>query len=214
MSYPRPFVGNSMVAMYELVRTKKYFHAELTVAINGIQRNELVEVSKVFKNGIRFLFCLNIFDAPKYDIVSDLVNSMSPTESSDYLSTRLVEIIVDMRNFNANGSQPTVLNQLDRLASVLNKIQNLSIRIEIAASQSLTKSKKHHQKSTRAFLLRVVQELRSFASLKYMEVVLAMPEGMEMSELATLTGYGLPFYELETMTTWKVKFVAHGKVCP
>ncbi|CZR57341.1 uncharacterized protein PAC_07230 [Phialocephala subalpina] len=160
----RIFKPNTVVAMSELVQTKPRTYAQMTISMDGISRNESLDVVHKYKDGSLFDFWLIPFDGPRYDFVFDLLTGMNDAARASYLANRLLEIVVEESSLDATGKQPTVLDPLKRLAPIVHQVKRLSIKIQIPAF--------------------------------------------------SMTPYVLPFYEFETLTTWEVRTLTPGKVCP
>ncbi|KAF8852275.1 hypothetical protein BDZ45DRAFT_678455 [Acephala macrosclerotiorum] len=147
-------------------------------------------------------------------MVEDLLTGMNNTARAVYMSNSYLEIAIDERDLHLTASDLTALDELSRLAPLLPRIQKLTIGAAIPTTGWKIMTKAEYKVSpARAFLMRVVEELRSFKGLKRMEVVLALPEGF-CSNRHLLILYILPFYALDAFTFWKLKFQVHESRIP
>lgn len=195
------------------IRSKPGYNAEVTISADGIIRNEVREYTKVYRDGTIFPHIEHEFNAP-YDVVADLLNGMSNSTRSQYMSNSWFEVAIEGRDLRSTASDMTVLDQFDRLASLCPRVQKLTVKVAIPTIDWKIMTKEEYKvSSARRFLLRVVGELRSFTSLKRMEVVITLPEGY-CSNYRLLISYILPFYALDTFTSWKLKFQVHGGGIP
>ncbi|CZR57343.1 uncharacterized protein PAC_07232 [Phialocephala subalpina] len=175
------------------VRRKLGFNAEVTISTDGIVRNEFREYTQVYQDGA-FTKFKPIFDAP-YGVVADLLNGMENNARNQYMSNSWFEIAIDERDLHSTTSDLTILDELARLAPLLSRIQNLSIKVKIPATGWMVMTNEEDKVSS--------------TRLKSMEAVLALPRGFS-SNRNLLIPYILPFYALDTFTAWKLRLHVHG----
>lgn len=188
-------------------------NAELTITVRGIFRNELVEVLTTYSNGYKAKSRADYFNQEKYPIMASLgsLKRMTPSNRTRYFAEKWMEIVIDTVALKNGGSSKTVLDKLIELKPVVPLIQNLVINIQVPITASIMTNYAEYKKSSaRKFLLKVVNELRSFNGIKNMNVVLEPSEGLDPSSDA----YVLPFCDLETFTDWRLKYQEHGVFSP
>jgi hypothetical protein len=171
-------------AAKQAAREKKIKHlvrsngacAEISIAREGIVRNEMYEDGKLYAKWQKIPTNIAIFHPSVYNFMTDFA-AMSEEARKALLATKVFEIVVMEKDLQSKPNDKSVLTQIQRMAPYLPQIRKLVITIQIP-DKYIADDDAFRASSTRSFLDRLVKELQVCRSLTWMPVTLHLPKSV------------------------------------
>ncbi|KUJ22149.1 uncharacterized protein LY89DRAFT_665281 [Mollisia scopiformis] len=206
---------NTSYITNEKIHRKAGANAEVSISIDGIVRNEVVDYTQVYSNGRTLPFRSARYDSSSYEFVTDLFKNMDRDTREEYLKNHCFELVVDERSFRHGHDERDFFEQLFRMKPTLSLIQRLKVKIIVPLGGCPILSDQNYAESpTRAFLIGVANEINYFHSLKRLDVVLALSKNFENYEFWDLMVYALPFCTLKNFPPWRLMHQDPGMFPP